>query len=176
MYKLDLANMRYTRSVDLAPYSCVPTNIQFPALCEFYWSILLYTIDQFLTMLYPSADGFVILQCEEPVTGRATGQLLLDYVTDAVLAHKPGLVGRPLISPDSRHLVTLDRQESGVILVVQEISREYTMIKQRFTTDDPIFILFSISFSERFEVFIRRKDLVEHQRHYILPVSNDPRM
>ncbi|XP_015522448.1 follistatin-related protein 5 isoform X1 [Neodiprion lecontei] len=98
MYKLDLANMRYTRSVDLAPYSCVPTNIQFPALY-----------------------GFVILQCEEPVTGRATGQLLLDYITDAVLAHKPGLVGRPLISPDSRHLVTLDRQESGVILVVQEI-------------------------------------------------------
>ncbi|XP_012252708.2 follistatin-related protein 5-like isoform X2 [Athalia rosae] len=98
MYKLDLANMRYTRSVDLAPYSCVPTNVQFPALY-----------------------GFVILQCEEPVTGRATGQLLLDYVTDAVLAHKPELVGRPLISPDSRHLVTLDRQESGVILVVQEI-------------------------------------------------------
>lgn len=74
----------------------------------------------------------MILQCEEPVTGRATGQLLLDYVTDAVLAHKPGLVGKPLISPDSRHLVTLDRQESGVILVVQEILRKYLTVDLAF--------------------------------------------
>lgn len=70
------------------------------------------------------ADGFVILQCEEPVTGRATGQLLLDYLTDTVLSHKPGLVGKPMVSPDSRHVVTLDKQESGVTLVVQEILRE----------------------------------------------------
>ncbi|XP_043473135.1 follistatin-related protein 5-like isoform X1 [Leptopilina heterotoma] len=98
MYKLDLANMRYTRSADLAPYNCVPAHIQFSALY-----------------------GFVILQCEEPVTGRPTGQLLLDYLTDTVLAHKPDLIGKPMVSPDSRHLVTLDRQESGVVLVVQEI-------------------------------------------------------
>ncbi|XP_012285083.1 follistatin-related protein 5, partial [Orussus abietinus] len=98
MYKLDLANMRYTRSADLAPYNCVPAYIQFPALY-----------------------GFVILQCEEPISGRPTGQLLLDYLTDTVLAHKPTLVGRPMVSPDSRHLVTLDRQQNGVILVVQEI-------------------------------------------------------
>ncbi|XP_015590184.1 follistatin-related protein 5 isoform X2 [Cephus cinctus] len=98
MYKLDLANMRYTRSADLAPYNCVPRNIQFPALY-----------------------GFVVLECEEPVTARATGQLLLDYLTDTVLAHKPALVGKPLVSPDSRHLVTFDKQGSGVLLVVQEI-------------------------------------------------------
>ncbi|XP_031783658.1 follistatin-related protein 5 isoform X2 [Nasonia vitripennis] len=98
MYKLDLANMRYTRSADLAPYNCVPAHIQFPALY-----------------------GFVILQCEEPITGRATGQLLLDYLTDTVLAHKPELVGKPMVSPDSRHLVTLDRQPNGVILIVEEI-------------------------------------------------------
>lgn len=41
MYKLDLANMRYTRSADLAPYNCVPAHIQFPALCE-YISLLFY--------------------------------------------------------------------------------------------------------------------------------------
>ncbi|XP_008555212.1 follistatin-related protein 5 [Microplitis demolitor] len=98
MYKLDLANMRYTRSADLAPYNCVPAHIQFPALY-----------------------GFVILQCEEPITGKATGQLLLDYLTDTVLSHKPGLIGKPMVSPDSRHVVTLDKQASGVILVVQEI-------------------------------------------------------
>ncbi|KAJ8674779.1 hypothetical protein QAD02_010565, partial [Eretmocerus hayati] len=98
MYKLDLANMRYTRSADLAPYNCVPAHIQFPALY-----------------------GFVILQCEEPITGRATGQLLLDYLTDTVLTHKPELMGRPTVSPDSRHLVTLDRTPQGAVLVVEEI-------------------------------------------------------
>lgn len=35
MYKLDLANMRYTRSADLAPYNCVPAHIQFSALCKY---------------------------------------------------------------------------------------------------------------------------------------------
>lgn len=66
----------------------------------------------------------MILQCEEPITGKATGQLLLDYLTDTVLSHKPGLIGKPMVSPDSRHVVTLDKQASGVILVVQEILRK----------------------------------------------------
>ncbi|XP_078050075.1 follistatin-like 5 [Augochlora pura] len=99
MYKLDLKNMKYTRSADLSAYNCVPVNVQF-------------------SILY----GFVIIECQEPITGRPTGQLLLDYLTDTVLAHKANLVGRPTISPDSRHLVTLDKQNSGVTLVVQEIS------------------------------------------------------
>ncbi|XP_058798657.1 follistatin-related protein 5-like isoform X2 [Phymastichus coffea] len=98
MYKLDLANMRYTRSADLAPYNCVPAHIVYPALY-----------------------GFVILQCEEPITGKPTGQLLLDYVTDTVLSHKPELLGKPSVSPDSRHLVTLDRRQNGVVLIVEEI-------------------------------------------------------
>nr|XP_034186880.1 follistatin-related protein 5-like isoform X2 [Osmia lignaria] len=99
MYKLDLKNMKYTRSADLSSYDCVPANVQF-------------------SILY----GFVIIECQEPITNRPTGQLLLDYLTDTVLVHKPNLLGRPTISPDSRHLVTLDKQETGVTLVVQEIS------------------------------------------------------
>ena len=99
MYKLDLKNMKYTRRADLSSYNCVPVNSQF-------------------SVLY----GFVIIECQEPVTNRPTGQLLLDYLTDTVLAHKPNLLGRPTISPDSRHLVTLDKQVTGVTLVVQEIS------------------------------------------------------
>ncbi|XP_076618582.1 follistatin-like 5 [Colletes latitarsis] len=101
MYKLDLKNMKYTRIADLSSYNCVPMNVQF-------------------SVLY----GFVIIECKEPVTNRPTGQLLLDYLTDTVLVHKPKLFGRPTISPDSRHLVTLDKQDSGVTLVVQEISSE----------------------------------------------------
>ncbi|XP_043793974.1 follistatin-related protein 5-like isoform X2 [Apis laboriosa] len=101
MYKLDLKNMKYTRSADLSSYNCVPVNVQF-------------------SVLY----GFVVIECQEPVTNRPTGQLLLDYLTDTVLAYKPKILGKPTISPDSRHLVTLDKQETGVTLVVQEISSD----------------------------------------------------
>lgn len=68
------------------------------------------------------ADGFVVVECEEPVTGRATGQILLDYLTDAVVSQKGGLLGRPLVSPNSRSVVTLDRQRDGVTLVVQQVT------------------------------------------------------
>ncbi|EFN70008.1 Follistatin-related protein 5 [Camponotus floridanus] len=98
LYKLDLANMRYTRTVNLASYNCAPTSVEFSDLY-----------------------GFVILGCEEPITARPTGQVLLDYLTDSVLAHKPNILGKPAISPDSRYLVTLDKQDTGVTLVVQEI-------------------------------------------------------
>lgn len=70
------------------------------------------------------SDGFVLMECLEPVTNRPTGQLLLDYLTDTVVATKPNLPGVPYISPDSRKLVTLDRTESGATLIVQEITRE----------------------------------------------------
>lgn len=35
LYKLDLVNLRYTRSVDLTPYNCVPEQVQFSALCKY---------------------------------------------------------------------------------------------------------------------------------------------
>ncbi|XP_046405287.1 follistatin-related protein 5-like isoform X3 [Ischnura elegans] len=99
LFKLDLANMRYIRSIDLTPYNCVPREIQFSALY-----------------------GFVVMECEEPVTGRSTGQILLDQLTDTVVSYRSGLFGRPRISPDSRMVVTLDRGHQGVTLVVQEVT------------------------------------------------------
>lgn len=35
LYKLDLANMRYIRSIDLSPYNCVPRTLQFSSLCKY---------------------------------------------------------------------------------------------------------------------------------------------
>lgn len=35
LYKMDLVALRYTKSVDLTPYNCVPQHIQFSALCKF---------------------------------------------------------------------------------------------------------------------------------------------
>ncbi|XP_048519754.1 follistatin-related protein 5 [Dendroctonus ponderosae] len=98
LYKLDLENLRYTRSVDLTPYNCVPEEIQFSALY-----------------------GFVFMECKEPVTRKPTGQLVLDYLTDAVISTSATLFGRPYISPDSRKLVTFDRTPTGSTLIVQEI-------------------------------------------------------
>jgi hypothetical protein len=64
------------------------------------------------------------MECEEPITGRPTGQILLDYLTDTVLTHKTGLFGHPHVSPNSRCVVTLDRGRDGVTLVVQEVVGE----------------------------------------------------
>ncbi|XP_073991305.1 follistatin-related protein 5-like isoform X2 [Rhodnius prolixus] len=99
LYKLDLANMRYVRSIDLAPYNCVPRSMQFSALY-----------------------GLVMVECEEAITGRATGQLVMDALTDSVVSQKPELLGKPYVAPNSRTVVTIDRGLEGVTLVVQQIT------------------------------------------------------
>lgn len=70
-------------------------------------------------------DGYVILECLEPVTNRQSGQLLLDYLTDTVIGIKPSLPGTPYISPDARRLVTLDRTHSGTTIIVQELTGNF---------------------------------------------------
>lgn len=87
-----------------------------------------FSLNALAMRLFVVPDGFVILECEEPITSRPTGQVLLDYLTDSVLAHKPSILGKPAISPDSRYLVTLDKQNTGVTLVVQEILRNILII------------------------------------------------
>lgn len=37
LYKLDLVNLRYVKSVDLAVYNCVPESIEFSALCKLHF-------------------------------------------------------------------------------------------------------------------------------------------
>lgn len=78
-------------------------------------------MNHFVTFVF-FLDGFVILECEEPVTGRPTGQVLLDYLTDTVIMQKPNLFGRPFVSPNSRMVVTLDRSREGVGLIVQQVT------------------------------------------------------
>jgi len=67
------------------------------------------------------ADGFVIIECEEPGTGHATGQVILDYLTDTVVNKKASVKGSPLVSPDSRVVVSIDKAADGVTLVVQQV-------------------------------------------------------
>ncbi|XP_071516864.1 follistatin-related protein 5-like isoform X2 [Panulirus ornatus] len=98
LYKLDLANMKYVKTVDLTPYNCVPQHLVFSSL-----------------------HGLVVMDCHEPVTGRRTGQLVLDYLTDAVLSHKATLMGQPHVAPDSSLVVTVDT-ENHVKIVVQKVT------------------------------------------------------
>ncbi|XP_054711167.1 follistatin-related protein 5-like [Uloborus diversus] len=99
MYKLDLQAMKYIKTVDLTPYNCAPASADFATL-----------------------GGYAILECREPITDRPTGQVVLDYLTDTVIAHKSALYGRPHVSPDSRHVVTLERGDNSVVIVAQQIT------------------------------------------------------
>ena len=58
--------------------------------------------------------GHVIIQCVSPET-HASHLLILDYVTDAVVMVMP-TQGKPYVSPDSRHVVTVD-SETGKVFV-----------------------------------------------------------
>lgn len=128
------------------------------------------------TRFFSVSDGFVILECEEPITGHPTGQVLLDYLTDSVLAHKPNILGKPAVSPDSRYLVTLDKQDTGVTLVVQEILRNIFhnhlhLIRFLNRTAERIFTLHFCS--ERLKIRIRRKNNVKYQRYCFLPIADN---
>lgn len=68
-----------------------------------------------------SIDSFVIIECEEPGTEHPTGQVILDYLTDTVINKKITVRGSPLVSPDSRIVVSVDRASDGVTLVVQQV-------------------------------------------------------
>ncbi|XP_076460170.1 uncharacterized protein LOC143293140 [Babylonia areolata] len=81
--KLDLDNMRYVNTIHLSPYDCVPRSLAFVPI-----------------------GGHVVVECVSAMNHQ-TLQLVLDYLTDAVVS--TGLVsGRPHVSPDSRHVVTVD--------------------------------------------------------------------
>lgn len=79
---------------------------------------------------YVLLDGYVVISCIEPITNRLQGQLLLDYLTDAVISTKTTFNGTPNISPDSRHIAIVDNTrnkhsstDNGVTIIVQKITR-----------------------------------------------------
>lgn len=75
-------------------------------------------------LCFAETGGFVILECLEPITQRPMGQILLDYLTDTVLSHKTNLFGRPHVSPDSKHVITLQSNNKSVIIVAQEVTEQ----------------------------------------------------
>ena len=82
------------------------------------------------------------MDCQEPVTGRRTGQLVLDYLTDAVLSHKPSLTGEPHVVPDSSLAVTVDTHDHVKIVVQKVTGKSCLDNKQRL-----LFILYYLNAS-----------------------------
>ena len=68
--------------------------------------------------------GHVVVQCVSAADQHSL-QLILDYLTDTVTS-TVSLTGRPMTSPDSRHLITVD-QFSGRVTVAS-ISEEGRLI------------------------------------------------
>lgn len=58
----------------------------------------------------------------EPITYRKTGQLVIDYITSAIISIKADLVGVPHISPDSRYVLTINHRHDSVLLSVQQVT------------------------------------------------------
>lgn len=82
-----------------------------------------------------SADGYVTISCREPVTGRPTGQLVMDYLTDAILSTRPTMIGNPAVSPDSQLITTIDHRSDGVTLDLQKVTGEIDNLQiEKLTT------------------------------------------
>lgn len=92
------------------------------------------------------------MECEEPVTRRPTGQIVMDYLTDAVLSHKVTLLGQPHISPDSRIVVTVHREKTSVTLIVQHTTgkkesppcRKILLYVEFFNTENGLKFVFDV--------------------------------
>ncbi|XP_022317011.2 uncharacterized protein LOC111120524 isoform X1 [Crassostrea virginica] len=92
LFKIELDSMRYTKSVDLVRFGCVPQDVAFIHL-----------------------GGHILVKCQEGENpgGQATTQILMDLITDTPVANST-LSGTPYVSPDSRNVVNVDKETGKV--------------------------------------------------------------
>ncbi|XP_005094748.2 uncharacterized protein LOC101862789 [Aplysia californica] len=100
LFKLSLEDMGNTKSIDLSNYGCVPRSLAFVPV-----------------------GGHIVIQCVS-AADQHTLQLVMDHLTDTIIS-TVSLAGRPMVSPDSRHLITVDEFTGKV--VVASISEEGVM-------------------------------------------------
>lgn len=78
-----------------------------------------------MTWMFVFAGGHVIVQCvRHEESGNVDIQLTIDYLSDAIISEAK-ISGAPYVSPDSRHIITLDKFSGNVF--VQSISEEGTI-------------------------------------------------
>jgi hypothetical protein len=75
----------------------------------------------------------VVVECKEPVTGKPSGLIILDHLSDSVVQYKPDVFGTPRVSPDSMYVVTWNHQLDDTFLIAVEEVR---------STSTTIFLLF----------------------------------
>lgn len=82
--KINLAEMKPASDIDLSPYNCHPDAIGFV-----------------------SVGGYVIISCKQTddISGK---QIILSYVSDAVVRVHDNVRGKPYVSPDGRYIVSSD--------------------------------------------------------------------
>lgn len=91
LFKLELDTMRYTKAVDLSVFDCVPEYVA-----------------------YVPIGGQIVVKCiQRTQYGPKTIQILMDHVTDVPLANVT-MPGTPYITPDSRHIATVDEKTGKV--------------------------------------------------------------
>merc|ERR1719239_230372 len=100
LLKLGLEDMTYTNAIDLSSYNCHPKSLAFVPI-----------------------GGHVIIECVSDHEENNL-QVVLDHLTDTVLS-AISLPGRPMVSPDSRHMITVDDRTGKV--VVSSVSDEGVM-------------------------------------------------
>ena len=81
----------------------------------------------------------VVVECKEPVTGKPSGLIILDHLSDSVVQYKPDVFGTPRVSPDSLYVVTWNHQLDDTFLIAVEEVRSMLIVSLlvvRFTNRD----------------------------------------
>lgn len=102
--KIDMDQFKYVKTVNLA--ECQPVTAVF------------------------TDYGFLIIQCQTPITHQLNGQLILDQMTDSIISFNPHIRGhQSFLSPNQRFLVNIYQNETGsgivsTTVIVQEVTKE----------------------------------------------------
>ena len=98
LHKIDLETTSYVRNISLRQFNCVPHSLAYSPL-----------------------GGYYFVNCRPDSTGATQPQLIVDGVTDAVIGQNRDVTGTPYVSPDGRHVVTVDDRDG--LMRIQKIGR-----------------------------------------------------
>lgn len=96
--KIDLHGLTHAGRINLREYNCHPNSVAFVAI-----------------------GGTVIVNCDA-TDDQEERQLFIDYITDAVLRVNDGVQGQLYVTPDGRHVISVDREEQHI--QVQKVTND----------------------------------------------------
>lgn len=114
LHKVDLHKLSMVGSIDLSEYYCQPENVAF------------------LTNV-----GVAVVYCRTGLPSSGASQLVLDYLSDQVVANYSEVRGVPVVSPDSSILVSVDAQMGRIF--VQKLNGTVLTLSQTIDELLPLF-------------------------------------